>query len=44
MVDLIQNTDFESIEIYQKVNKIENKSKFLRVKDMLSLWCLHNNF
>lgn len=39
MVNLIQNTDFESIEIYQKVNKIENKSKFLRVKDMLSLRC-----
>lgn len=48
MFDLIQHTDFESIEICQKVNKIENKSETLRVNNMLSLRCfahqlLYNN-
>lgn len=39
MFDLTQNTDFEPIEIYKKVNKIENKSETLRVKYMSSLRC-----
>lgn len=39
MFDLIQNTDFEPIEVYKKVNKIKNKSETLRVKYMSSLRC-----
>lgn len=39
MFDLIENTDFEPIDIYKKVIKIENKYETLRVKYMSSLRC-----